>query len=341
MSDPGYRTILQMFDMLRLLQRRGRRGMPVNDVARELGVNRRTVVRYLNALSASIDNELGEPIVHRELRDGTAWAVMPGERAPLTANIYQYAAVYAATRHLASQSLLAETAGAALDSLEEAHDLPSDLLERVAGAFCYVPWGPKDQGLDADVLDALVRGAIFRRPVDVVYRRPGAEEAGQWRLEPWCLVMYRDGMYLLGKKTGLPAEAEPYLYAVERFEDADVVRNESFEVPASFDPNAFFASGLGIWQTTDAPQTVRLSFTPEAANHARERRWPGGQRWTVESDCEVLELTVPITPEVVSWVAAWGPEIEVLAPASLRDSVIERHRAALARYVGQAVSVSD
>lgn len=321
MSDPGYRTILQMFDMMRLLQRRGLRGMPVNDLARELDINRRTVVRYLNALSGSIDNEAGEPIVQRELRDGRAWAVMPGDRAPLAANIFQYAAIFAASRHLVDRSVLHESAGYALDRIEDAGDLGKEMVERVETAFCYVPWGAKDYGANSDILDALIQGALYRRPVDISYRRPAAPEVTEARIEPWTIVMYRDGLYVLARRADSDIDATPHLYAVDRIEDADLDRSATFQLPESFDPNAFFERGLGLWQSADPPEPIRLAFTTGAAARAHERRWPGFVSWSREGAREVLELNVAITREVISWATSWGPDMEVLSPASLREAV--------------------
>ena len=331
MAEPDYPVVMQVFDMLRTLQRCGRRGMAVNELAQRLGVHRRTVVRYLKALNASVDDASGAPIVHREVRGGCAWAVMPGRPGGLAANIYQYAAVFAATRHLPSASLLDESAQALLGRVQDDAELPADLLDRVRRGFCHVPFGPKDYGGDADRLDAVVRGILFRRPLDTRYRRPGAAEASERRLEPWTLLMYRDGLYLLARRTA--RDGPPRIYAVDRFERVDVVRGETFAVPEDFEPSRFFGSRLGLWQNGEAPQTVRLAFGALAGSVARERQWPGCVGWTEASDGRlILELCIPVTPEVLSWIGAWGPDLEVLEPPSLRAAVVERSRATIAAY---------
>ena len=324
-----------MLDMLRMLQRRGPRGMPVNTVADELGVHRRTVLRYLKALGQSVDNEAGQPIVRRERRDGATWAVV-AERAPgALASIYQYAAVFAATRHLTGDSLLSESAAGVLDRLE-LEGLSPELVARVAAAFHYVPWGPKDYGGDEDVLDALIRGVLNRRPLEVCYRKVGAAEDVVRHLEPWTIVMYRDGLYVLARAEGSGVDARPRLYAVDRIRSAELLRHRRFEVPPGFDPDAFFAGGLGLWQTEAPPERVRLAFRPDAAEVARERRWPGFVSWAQMGDRHVLELQISVTPEVVAWATAWGPGLEVLTPRSLRRAVRDRHAAALAQYEDSA-----
>ena len=71
-SEPDYRATMQILEMLGVLRGRGSRSMRVNDLAERLGVNRRTVIRYVKALEAKMDNNSGKPIVKRELRDNEA-----------------------------------------------------------------------------------------------------------------------------------------------------------------------------------------------------------------------------------------------------------------------------
>jgi predicted DNA-binding transcriptional regulator YafY len=145
-------------------------------------------------------------------------------------------------------------------------------------------------------------------------------------------VMYRDGLYLLAKTAGAVDQTRPYIYAVERIETAAVARDVVFEVPADFDPQKLFEGRLGIWSSDEPPLPIRLAFAGRAARYARERRWPGQAHWTEEDGRSILELKVPVTPEVVSWIIGWGPDLEVLSPLSLRTQVRERHMAAVARY---------
>ena len=42
--------------------------------------------------------------------------------------------------------------------------------------------------------------------------------------------------------------------------------------------------------------------------------------------------TVAGSIEIRLWILSWGDDVEVLAPAALRDDVADTHRRALARY---------
>jgi predicted DNA-binding transcriptional regulator YafY len=307
--------------------------MRINDLATRLGVNRRTVVRYVKALAATVDNDTGEPIIKRELRNSEAWAVLTETRIPVANGIFQYAATYAASRHLVTtHSLLSDGVDDVLDRLETALDTtPTELLDRVASGFYYVAWGPKDYSHNADVLDSVVQGILRCRPLDIVYRATAAE-AAERRIEPFTLVMYRDGLYVLARVIRENG-SDMRTYAIDRIETADLDRSTHFELPQDFSPRKYYANTLGLWQSNKAPVQVVLAFEESAAAVARERRWPGFSEWRLRDDARWhLTLKVPITPELESWILTWGQKMEVIEPLTLRQRVASHLKAALSAY---------
>jgi len=329
---PDYRTTTQMLRMVRRLQQTYTGARPINQLADELGVDRRTVVRWVTVLESEWLDEAGAPIVRREHHGGKAYAVLTGARAPLSASIYQYAAAFAATRQLRAggHTVLSEGADDVLERVEEGlSDGWKEAVPRVLQAFHYVPFAPKDHEASEDVLDQLVLALIHRHPVEVDYTNAAGAVSRQ-RLEPWSMVMYRDGFYLLANP---PFRRKLLLYAVERMARASVDRRETFEVPRSFDPASAFGEHLGLWRTEAEAERVRVAFAPALQAHVRARRWPGLQALTVLDDGRVcLELRVPVTPEIKSWVLSWGAAAEVLEPEGLREMVVEELEAAARRY---------
>ncbi len=329
---PDYRTTTQMLRMVRLLQETYSGARPVNQLADELGVDRRTVVRWLMVLEEEWVDEQGAPIVRREHRSGRAWAVLTGARAPLSASIYQYAAAFAATQQLraAGDTVLAEGAGDILDRVEQGlSESWRDAVPRVLQSFHYVPFAPKDHSASEDVLDGLVHALIRRHPVEVDYTNAAGATSRQ-RIEPWSLVMYRDGFYLLAMP---PWGRKLLLYAVERMGRVEVDVRATFEVPSSFDPASAFGERLGLWRSDAEAETVRVAFAPSVGPHLRSRRWPGLRSLAPMEDGRVcLEMQVPVTPEITSWVLSWGAAAEVLEPASLRAMVAEELAVGLRAY---------
>jgi len=153
------------------------------------------------------------------------------------------------------------------------------------------------------------------------------------RFEPWTVVLYRDALFVHGRQDGAGDGGGERLLAIDRIQEASLLRGERFAVPEDYDPEAWFEGQLGLWQDGGEPERVRIAFAGTAGRSARERRWPGQVGWTDAADGRsVLELNIPVTPEVLTWVLTWGADAEVLGPASLRAGVQEVLERAAARY---------
>ena len=334
-TPPNYRDGVAMVRLLQILEGTQRRSLPLDALAERLEVHRRTVRRYVDALGESCSSPDGDPIVTIEGRGISASAVLAPQREPTSARLFQYAAVFAATRTLVAGegSLLSDSAEQLIDSLErgfESRLLP--LVRRAQEGFHYVPFGPKDYRASEDALDAVVQGCVYRRPLNLRYRT-GTGWTYSCRFEPWTIVLYRDGLFVHGMQDDVGDAGGVRLLAIDRIQEATLLKDEAFEVPVDYDAKEWFGGQLGLWQDGGAPEPLRIAFSRRASLAAQERRWPGQVGWTAAEDGRsVLELEIPITPEVRTWILTWGSEAEVLGPPALRQELREVLQSALARY---------
>jgi predicted DNA-binding transcriptional regulator YafY len=336
-TPPNYGDGLNMVRILQMLERTRRRSILLDVLAERLEVHRRTARRYVQAMQASLVTAGGAPLVTLEGRGVRAAVLLAQQPEPSSARLYQYAAVFAATRTVTTGggSVLGDSAEHFVATMAQGFEprlLP--LVRRVQESFVYIPFGPKDYRASEEVLDTLVQASVYRRPLTLRYRT-----ASGWtyrcHFEPWTLVLYRDALFIHGPQRGVGAAAGLRLLAVDRVQEAELIRHQSFEVPDDYDPEACFANQLGLWQDEAEPERVRIAFTPAVALSAKERRWPGQVGWSDhQGERSVLELVIPVTPEVLTWVLTWGAEAEVLEPPSLRDQVQAVLRSALGQYGG-------
>jgi CRISPR-associated endonuclease/helicase Cas3 len=109
---------------------------------------------------------------------------------------------------------------------------------------------------------------------------------------------------------------------------------ETFEVPANHDHAELLRNTWGIWRPDeDGPVEVVLRFSAAVAARVRESRWHKSE--TIQSDDAggvIWRGVVGDVLEISPWIRGWGKEVEVLAPAALRESIADDARAAAAQY---------
>ena len=103
---------------------------------------------------------------------------------------------------------------------------------------------------------------------------------------------------------------------------------EHFDLQAYIDKGGFGFGGIA--------QAIKLVaiFKNGAGHHLIET--PLGQDQLITHlDPQSLEVTAEVldTPQLIRWLNSFGPDIEVLAPESLRETMAERHHLAAQYYV--------
>lgn len=209
-------------------------------------------------------------------------------------------------------------------------------LARFGERFAYVPDGGRKpyDGKD-DVANALQTGVLDRRLVQYTYRAPTGKRHGG-TLAPYALALYRNGLYVVGQRvaTGAAAGAplpstRPFVYAVERFVEATVLRKTRFEVPPGVRLAELFEGAFGIFFNGE-PTRVVIDFSAELAEWVQARVWHRTQQVAARREGGVrLEMDVVNTTEVVPWVMSFGPHARVVAPEALATRVRDEHLAAV------------
>ncbi|XVV37650.1 helix-turn-helix transcriptional regulator [Streptomyces sp. CA-100214] len=305
----------RLVTLLLLLQNRGR--MTARQLADELEVSVRTVYRDVDALGAA-----GIPLYGAAGHAG-GYRLVDGYRTRLTGLTVDeaQAAFLVALPGAAAELGLGEALAGALLKLRTA--LPAELrahAERIQSGFLLD--APGWYG-DVDPVPhlAVVAAAVWaRRAVMLRYRRWRAPEEIERRVEPYGLVLKAGRWYLVADG---PSGIRTY-----RVDQIIGVRPlaEEFVIPEGFDLagcwKAFQTDFRARLHTADA--LVRL--TPEGAR--RLGVTPAGDGWT--------QARVPI--ESIDHAhrdfLRLGADVEVLAPAELRDRIAETARTLATRYEG-------
>ncbi len=295
------------------------------EIARRLGINPRTVRKYLTELSAT-----GRLPITRQRR---AWVLAEGARfevLPVRFLLEEATAVYLAARLLARTADEPNPAVAsALGKL--ASVVPAELrgfLDHLAARA-----GVAQEGPFAQVFRTLAYGWALSRVVELQYEarsRPGAPLRCRFEvhlLEPGAAG---SALYAIGRADPPGAMRT---FKLERIRAATLT-SDTFQAPPPEHTWARLDEAWGVWLSDGPPITVRLRFAPEVAARVRETRWHPSQH-LVDLPGGGVELTLAVTSttELRPWILGWGSLCQVLEPETLRADIASELARAAAVYL--------
>jgi predicted DNA-binding transcriptional regulator YafY len=190
--------------------------------------------------------------------------------------------------------------------------------------------------IDPEAWNFVCRGLQQSRTIAVSHRKPGAEEASRRQLDPYHLVHYQGGWYLLGH---CHTRRQILTFALSRITNVELLA-ATFAVPADFNLEESMKNSFGIF-LGKKPCKVRLLFARAAAPYVAERVWHPEQTLRLHRDGSVT-LTLPTTDltEISRWILSWGSGVKVLAPRELAAAVHRELATALAGYREKDPAVS-
>jgi predicted DNA-binding transcriptional regulator YafY len=181
----------------------------------------------------------------------------------------------------------------------------------------------------ATALEAIRR----RRGLRIVYQKPRAGASPETRhIHPLHLACLDHRWVLIAHD---PARRAPRNFLLARIRAA-AATTTTFVPPAGFDLKTYLRGSLGRF-TGGEDTEVRLRFDAELAPYLRERPWHHSQIITDRPDGSI-EITLRLNnlTDVRRHILACGRHIEVLAPATLRETIHAEAAALAERHRGKA-----
>ena len=164
----------------------------------------------------------------------------------------------------------------------------------------------------------VVASAVLgREKLHLSYWNRANDETTERDVSPQRLVHYRNNWYLDG---WCHLRNDIRSFSLDAIRKVSVVEGKVKDVPdAQLD--AVLASGYGIFSGTKV-QWATLRFTPQRARWVSLEEWHPKQRARLAKDGS-YEIDVPFTStkELVMDILKFGPDVEVVAPPSLRTEV--------------------
>jgi predicted DNA-binding transcriptional regulator YafY len=199
----------------------------------------------------------------------------------------------------------------------------SDKVRTVLPAQALLP--PK---ISLDAQRTVYEGLLLNRQLKVAYHKRGAKGPVEYTVHPLGIVQRGPVFYLV---CTLFHYQDVLLLALHRILSA-VLLDEEVVRPKGFDLDAYVQSGALDF---GAGRKVRLEvlFIESAAEHLHETPLSDDQEIAPAGDGWVkVTATVNDTPQLAWWLLAFGEQVEVLKPASLRKDMAASAAAMAKRY---------
>ncbi len=187
---------------------------------------------------------------------------------------------------------------------------------------------PQSRRMNEEHFHAVLAALSASQRLRISYRSRSRNAESHRLVSPQRLTFYRSNWYLAA---WCHQENDLRIFSVDR-----IAAVENTPVPARDVPmevlDAHLDTAYGIFQGV-ADQVAELKFSPESARWVADEQWHPKQRVDQLPDGSVV-LHVPYrsATELLMDILRHGPEVEVVAPAALREDVIAAHVAAANRY---------
>jgi predicted DNA-binding transcriptional regulator YafY len=308
----------QLLELARMLAATAE-GLTLDEMAERLAVGRRTAERMRDAVREVFPQleEVDDPPTRRFRipagLDGLFQAPTAEELAALAsaAELFsgQGASARAAALRSLEQKVLSATRAAARRRL--APDLEA-LLQAETVAVQAGPRPFEDETVLAAVREALKALSTLR------FRYEGGSQPGRVReVSPYGILFGRAN-YLVASE----GEGKPRNWRLDRIRDVTVTGRPAHRDPA-FSLQDYADESFGIYQ--DDTQDVILRVRPASAEGALRWRFHSDQTLDQQPDGSVIVRFRASGMRELAWhLFTWGDQVEVLAPAVLKQTLIDQ-----------------
>jgi predicted DNA-binding transcriptional regulator YafY len=325
-EGPRYEGAVELLELAVALQGSSV-GLPLEEIQARFRISRRTAERRLAALSKLFPGELSAQVYddgrkHWRLRGAVTrlLRVEPAEVAALEA-----AAALVEREGYPDQGRALRSLAGKVRALDARPALDTDAEVLLQSQGMAMRPGPRPK-IPAEVVDVLREALLRSRAVRLDYR---ARLDGRVTRR----VVHPHG-FLLGGRHYLVAY-DPAARGLRLFGLADIRSVEldarGFERRRGFDLRAWAQRSFGVWQ--EEPRDVVWRFGPVAAPAARDYVFHPSQRMEEQSDGSlVVRFRAGGLWEMAWHLFQWGPDVEVVRPAELRRTLVEKLESALAAH---------
>ncbi|MCS3507474.1 YafY family protein [Achromobacter sp. JUb104] len=203
-----------------------------------------------------------------------------------------------------------------------------DKVEVESGAFAL-----QHPAIDSNIFSTVSRALFFEQKIEVVYRvRSKGDQETAKIIDPLGLVEVGGVIYLVAAMVGYP---KPAMYRLDRVVSATMLP-EIFTYPREFSLAEYVKHQRQFDFMVEGTIKLELRFLSGAGNHLIESPLSDDQvAEYVGAELRVMG-TVLLSKRLRWWLRAFGPNVEVVGPAMLREEMAKEAETLAALYATRA-----
>jgi hypothetical protein len=178
-------------------------------------------------------------------------------------------------------------------------------------------------------LNMVIKAMKESKKISITYRRYGGHATRTFELEPYCVKLFCQRWYMLGRF----ADRGLATFSFDRMLEVKM-SNEKFKFDEDFDAANYFSDCFGVMSDENAmPERVLIRAYGYEPYYLRDLPLHHSQREIQSTDeyCD-FELKLKLTSDFKAKLLSRGEWIEILEPKALADEIIEWHQKAIDRY---------
>ncbi|MAV52064.1 MAG: hypothetical protein CL829_04825 [Crocinitomicaceae bacterium] len=214
--------------------------------------------------------------------------------------------------------------GKIADRLAVAPNLDTEGMEK------YIQFESTPHAEGSEHLAPLLHAIRTKHSVQLSYKKfSDGTQVSTYNMDPYLLKEYRNRWYLLGWDRD---KGHIRTLGCDRIQSLDPSEDLRFQMQPSFHATNHFEHALGITVLGDAkPEQVEFLCDPLLGKYLTSQPLHHSQHIEESSDEVRVTLNVMPTFELLQWLQAHANELTLLAPQSIKQSVVKTLEAALER----------
>lgn len=178
---------------------------------------------------------------------------------------------------------------------------------------------PSNREETSNILSPIIQAALNERSIDTVYYTQSRDEVSRRRIDPYYLVPREQRFYLIGF---CHMAQQIRTFRVSRFREVELT-DLTFS-KEGFNIRQFMKNTWSIERGKELI-TFEVKFNANVARYVKEEELFVKAKLTELEDGGLLfEVTLNHDREFLSWLSQYGPDAEILRPASYRELMRER-----------------